>query len=151
MGKWSRRVQALGHSALEVVQAEVHSLLEDFQSTGRGVLKALVVFLAAGAFVFWGVGVLTAAAVAVLALWLALWQATLVVFLAMILTAAGLGWWGWRVIQRLEGPTTTVRRHVDDHIGWWRGHLADDRGRLGRGASPRPSVAEVMEDEEWQE
>lgn len=146
MGKWSRRVQAVGHSVLEVVQAELHSLLEDFQRTGRGMAKALVVFMVAGACLFWSVGVLIAAAVAVLAIWIELWQATLAVFLGISLVAGGLAFWGWTVVKGLEGPTTIMRRHVDDHFGWWRDHLAEDGRRLGRGDTRRRPSTE--DDEE---
>ena len=136
MGRWRRRVRFLGDAFLEVLQAEVESLLAELQSTGRGWLKGLLVCSVAAAFGFWGVGVLTTFAIALLATWVDVWQAAGIVFLLLALATGGLGFIGWRTFRRQRGPTVIVRGHLEDHLGWWRQSLAvedpaPERGRRG--------------------
>jgi hypothetical protein len=132
MGRIKQRVQSLGQSAVEVVRAEVHSLLDDFQHTGRGLTIVLALATAALILTFWATGVGTAALVALIALRLPVWAAAGIVFLALMLAAGILLGWGWLKLKKLETPSQTVRRHVDDHLGWWSGQLVDDDGRRGR-------------------
>ena len=124
MGRWRRKVRSLGQAFVEVLQAEVESLLLDVQETGRGWAKGSVFFLAAAAFAFWAVGVFTAFAVAVLAIWLSVWQAAGIVLLVLLATTVVLVLVGRRVFLQTQAPTAIVRGHLDDHLGWWRENLA---------------------------
>lgn len=124
MRRWSRRARALGGSLVEVLQAEIHSLLADFQRTGRGAVRGVALLLAAAALVFWSIGLLITFIVTVLAAWLGLWQAAGLTFLVVALAGLAVALWGMGVLKRLEAPTQIVRIHVDDHVQWWREALA---------------------------
>lgn len=132
MGRIKQRVQSVGQSVVEVVRAEVHSLLDDFQHTGRGLTFVLALAVAALILAFWAAGVGVAALVALIALRLPVWAAAGIVFLTLMLAAGILLGWGWMKMKELETPTQTVRRHVDDHLGWWRGQLAEEEGSRSR-------------------
>ncbi|MDY7094498.1 MAG: phage holin family protein [Acidobacteriota bacterium] len=132
MGRIKQRVQSLGQSVVEVVRAEVHSLLDDFQHTGRGLTMVLALATAALILIFWAAGVGTAALVALIAVRLPVWAAAGIVFLVLMLSAGILLGWGWMKMKKLETPTQTVRRHVDDHLGWWRGQLVEEEGTRSR-------------------
>ena len=124
MRRWSRRARALGGSLVEVLQAEVHSLLADFQRTGKGAVRGLSLLLLAAAIFFWCLGLLVTFAVALLATRLGVWQATGVCLLGLAAIGAAVALWGWRCFKGLEAPTRIVRNHVDDHVQWWRETLA---------------------------
>ncbi len=129
MRRWSRRAQALGGSLVEVLQAEVHSLLAEFRNTGKGAVRALVLLLAAAAVIFWSLGLLITFGVALLTTRIGLWQAAGLSFLILALIGLALALWGWRSFKRLQAPTQIVRTHVDDHVLWWKETLTSRERR----------------------
>lgn len=127
MKYWTRNAKALAESFLEVVQAELHSLLADFHRTGSGASKAGALLLLAALFTFWSLGLLITFLVALLATWVGFWQAAGLVFLVLAPVGAGIGYKGWKLLLKQKAPTLILRTHVDDHVGWWRRTLADRR------------------------
>ena len=124
MGRWSRRARNLGGSLVEVLQAEIHSLLADFQRTGQGAVKALLMLIAAAAFGFWTLGLFLTFAVGLLATRMTFWQAAGLVCLAVGLCGFGVAVLARNAFRRLDAPTRIVRTHVDGHVEWWRETLS---------------------------
>jgi len=148
MRRWRRKFKSLGQAFVEVLQAEVAALLEDFQRTGRGALRGSLLLIVAAAFAFWSLGVLTVVAIAVLALFMSLWQAAGLVFLLLALTAGVVAWRGIRTLQNLQGPTTIVRSHMEDHLDWWRQNLAAKGEALPPAEEPVGRRGRSWEDDE---
>ncbi|MBW8874243.1 MAG: phage holin family protein [Acidobacteria bacterium] len=119
MSGWIDLFRSLGESLLEVVRAELAALQEDFQRSGRHFGVALGLFGAAAVLLFWMVGLLLFAVVAILHIWLPLWGAALIVLALFVLATAILGVLGARQIRQVENPLETVRRRVDNHLDWW--------------------------------
>ncbi|HEX3556862.1 MAG TPA: phage holin family protein [Thermoanaerobaculia bacterium] len=119
MSGWIDLFRSLGESLLEVVRAELAALQEDFQRSGRHFGVALGLFGAAAVLLFWMVGLLLFAVVAILHIWLQLWAAALIVLALFVLATAILGVLGARQIREVENPLETVRRRVDNHLDWW--------------------------------
>ncbi len=145
MGRWARRMRSLGRVFIEVLQAEVETLLADLQAMGKGWLQALLLFVAAAAFAFWSVGVLTTFAIVLLAGALGLWQAAGVVFLVLAMVTAGLAFAGFRLLRRQRAPTAIVKGHLEDQLEWWRENLEERESRAARrplAEAPRPSESE---------
>jgi hypothetical protein len=84
---------------------------------------------------FWTVGVLIAAVVAILALWLPVWGAALLVFALFAALAGALAWLGVRRLREIENPVASLRRRISDHLDWWQNTL------LAPPTSPAPSGA----------
>jgi hypothetical protein len=118
--EWKELFGSLGEALLELLSAERDALLGDLRRSGKTALFALLFFFLAACLVFWLLGVLTATLVAVLARWLPVWGAALVVTLVVAAAAAVLAWLGMRRWQRVEGPGTTFTRRWEDHRRWWR-------------------------------
>ena len=114
MTGWIDLFRSLGESLLEVVRAELAGLQDDFQRSGRHFGVALGLFGAAAVLVFWMVGLLLFALIAVLHIWLALWAAALIV-----IAIAVLGFLGMRRLRQVENPMETVRNRLDNHLDWW--------------------------------
>ena len=119
MSAWIDLFRSLGESLLEVVRAELAALQEDFQRSGRHFGVALGLFGAALVLLFWMVGLLLFAVVAILHVWLPLWAAALAVLALFVLATAILGVLGTRQMRQVENPLETVRRRVDNHLDWW--------------------------------
>ena len=119
MSAWIDLFRSLGESLLEVVRAELAALQEDFQRSGRHFGVALGLFGAALVLLFWMVGLLLFAVVAILHVWLPLWAAAFAVLALFVLATAILGVLGTRQMRQVENPLETVRRRVDNHLDWW--------------------------------
>jgi hypothetical protein len=79
-------------------------------------------FGAAGILVFWALGTLTAALIALAAIWMSWLSATLVVFALWVVVAlvlAGLGWLKIKKWQAEETPLLAVERRFQNHVQWW--------------------------------
>ncbi len=109
----------MGGALLEVLRAEAAVLGEDLGRTGRELLKVALLACVALAVLFWTVGAATLALVELLALWLPRWGATLAVVGLFVAAIALLGLLAWLRLRRLEIPTETLRRRVDEHLDWW--------------------------------
>ena len=119
MTGWIDLFRSLGESLLEVVRAELAGLQDDFQRSGRHFGVALGLFGAAAVLVFWMVGLLLFALIAVLHIWLALWAAALIVLALFVIAVAILGALGMRRMRQVENPMETVRNRLDNHLDWW--------------------------------
>jgi hypothetical protein len=119
MAGWIEMFRSLGESLLEVWRAELATLQDDFQRSGRHLATALGLLGAALVLVFWIVGLLLFVLVALLHVWLPWWGASLIVLLLFGLTAGLLAGLGARRLRRVESPVETVRRRMDDHLDWW--------------------------------
>ena len=116
---WSETFRALGTAVLGLLKAEIEALEQDLARSGKNAALGIALFAAAGAAGFWTLGVATYFLIHLLALWLPLWAAALVVTLVLAGAAAGLAFAGVKKLEKFENPLTTARRRLDDHIDWW--------------------------------
>jgi hypothetical protein len=119
MQAWIELFRSLGEALLEVWRAEIGTLQDDLQRSGRHLGAALGLFGAAVVLLFWAVGLVLFVLVSLLHLWLPWWGASLVVLGVFLLAMAVLGSLGFRRIRKVENPLDTVRRRVDSHLDWW--------------------------------
>jgi hypothetical protein len=119
MTGWIDLFRSLGESLLEVIRAELAGLQDDLQRSGRHFGVALGLFAAAAVLLFWMVGLLLFALIAILHLWLPLWGASLIVLALFMLAIAILGVLGARRMRQVENPVETVRHRLDNHLDWW--------------------------------
>ncbi len=144
MGGWIEMFRGLGESLLDVLRAEVATLQEDLTRSGRIAGGALALLGTALILLFWIVGLLIFALIAVLAIWLQLWAASLIV-LGLFLIATGiLAWMGLNRLKQVENPVQTFRRRVDDHLDWWQSTLLRDQRPL----DVEPVAVTAVDDDE---
>jgi Zn-dependent protease with chaperone function len=129
---WIELFRSLGQALFEVLRAEAEALGEDLRRSGAELLRGLALLGGAAAVAFWTLGALVLALIAVLAIWLPLWAATLIVAALFAGTTGLLAVLGWRRLRRLETPAASVRRRVEDHLDWWQNRLL---------AEPAPALA----------
>lgn len=145
MGGWIEMFRGLGESLLDVLRAEVATLQEDLSRSGRIAGRAMALLGTALILLFWILGLLIFALVAVAAIWLPLWAAALVVLALFSIVAAVLAMMGVSRLKQVENPVETFRRRVDDHLDWWQNTLL----RTERPLDVEPvAVTAVDEDEE---
>lgn len=119
MAGWIEMFRSLGEALLEVWRAELDTLQQDFQRSGRYLGLALAFLGAALVLAFWIAGLLLFALVALLHIWLPWWASALIVLVLFALAAAILVNLGLKRLKSFESPITTVRRRVDSHLDWW--------------------------------
>jgi hypothetical protein len=119
MSGWIDLFRSLGESLLEVMRAELAGLQDDLQRSGRHFGVALGLFAAAAVLLFWVVGLLLFALIAILHIWLPLWGAALIVLALFLIAVAILGGLGMRRMRQVENPVETVRNRLDNHLDWW--------------------------------
>jgi len=145
MRGWIEIFRGLGEALLEVLRAEVATLQEDLSRSGRIAGGALALFGVALILLFWILGLLIFSLVAVIAIWLPLWGAALVVLALFLTVAAALSWMGASRMKQVENPLQTFRRRVDDHLDWWQNTLLREQ----RPVDVEPiTVAAADEDDE---
>jgi hypothetical protein len=145
MQPWIDLFRSLGEALLEVWRAELATLQDDLSRSGRQLGMALGLFGAAAVLLFWTVGLLLFALIALLHIWMPWWGAALIVLALFLIAMAILGRLGLNRLRKVESPVETVRRRVDSHLDWWQhGLLArpqtldvepatlDDEDPLGR-------------------
>lgn len=116
---WSERLLVLRDALGELYAAEGAALSRDLQRWGKGFLVAVLLLVAALMLGFWLLAVLVGFLVALLAIWLPVWGATLVTAGILALVVGSLGWLGWRRLVKLGGPLSRVQRRWRDHFDWW--------------------------------
>jgi hypothetical protein len=120
---WLQILQALRSlrgSLLDVFRAELDALGRDLSASAKRLGGALLLlFFAAGVALF-AVGALAFAAISALALAMPAWGGGLIVFGALLITAAILASVGVRRLKAIESPGETVKRRVTEHVDWWR-------------------------------
>lgn len=144
MSGWIEMFRGLGESLLDVLRAEVATLQEDLSRSGRIAGGALALLGAALILLFWIVGLLIFALVAVLAVWLPLWGAALIVLALFLLVTGILAWLGMNRLKQVENPVQTFRRRVDDHLDWWQNTLLREQRPL----DVEPVGVSAVDDEE---
>jgi uncharacterized membrane protein YqjE len=132
---WSETFQTLGTAVLELLKAEIAALERDLARSGKSAAQGIALVLGAVAVLFWTLGVATYFLVQLVALWLPVWGAALVVTLALAAVAGVLAFAGLRKLEKFENPLSTARRRLDDHIDWWQDRvLAPETARRRPGA-----------------
>jgi hypothetical protein len=119
MAGWLELFRSLGEALLEVWRAELATLQEDFQRSGRHLAVALGLLGAVLILAFWIVGLLLFFLVAVLHIWLSWWAAAGIVLLLFVAAGGFLGWLVWRRWSKVENPIAVVQRRMDNHLDWW--------------------------------
>ena len=144
MGGWIEMFRGLGEAVLDVLRAEVATLQEDLSRSGRIAGGALALLGVALILLFWIVGLLIFALIAVLAIWLQLWAAALIVLGVFLAATAILAWLGVNRLKQVENPVQTFRRRVDDHLDWWQNTLL----RTERPLDVEPVAVTAVDDDE---
>ena len=148
---WSDTFHGLGASVLALLRAELEALEKDLSISARHLGIGLGLLAAAGAFGFWTLGVATYFLIHLVAIWLPVWAAALIVTAVFGLVVAGLGFAGLSKLKKFENPVGTVRRRLEDNLDWWQTRVVgpaersrlDDRrpvgsGPVGRGLEGEP-------------
>ena len=130
------RVRDMGGALVGVVRAEISSLLAELASSGRSLVRSLVLFALAFAFGFWTLGLLVYFLVELLALRLARWGAVGIVFALFLLTALALGAWSLSRLKRIESPVATLDRRLKNHLTWWQQRVVAEADTLADGVEP---------------
>lgn len=139
MQGWIDLFRSLGESLILVVRAETTALQTDLKTSGRHMGKALALFGGAALVSFWVLGLLIFLLVTLLAIWLPLWAAVLIVLIAFLTIMGALVWLALRDLRLVENPVDSVKRHVDDHLDWWQNSLLAQ----GRSLDIPPAAAVV--------
>lgn len=120
---WSETFRALGAAVLALFKAEIEALERELARSGKNLALGLGFFAAAAALAFWTLGVATYFVIQLLAVWLPLWAASLIVTALFAAVTGGLVFAGMKKLERFENPLTTARQRLDDHIDWWQSDL----------------------------
>ncbi len=133
---WLATLRALGESFLEVLRAELAAFQRDATVSARLLLKGARLVILALILLFWTVGTLVFAGVAVLSSgWsLPLWLSALIVGGVLLLGAIVLRFWAVATFRRVDGPGTLVRRHATDHTDWLKDELGMSAERSDDGS-----------------
>lgn len=133
---WTELVRELGVSVIDLLRAESRALQADLGRSGKRAGIGMGLIATAAALAFWSLGVATIAAIAVVAIWLPVWGASLVVLGLLVLVVVILGFFGSRELRSIEPPGVTVARHVDDLRAWWATELTLENGSAVVGEEP---------------
>lgn len=142
------RFGALGQAALGLLRAEATALRLELEGTARGLVRVLLLFVAALFGLFWALGALIFALVEIGALWLPRWGAALILVAVLAVCALALALVARSRLRRLDTPAETMRRRSEELQGWWERRWSDaeapglgegDRGGTGAGRA-EPSL-----------
>jgi Flp pilus assembly protein TadB len=123
-------VRSLGGSLIEVLRAEVDALKEELASSGRHLAVAVALLGGAAVLFFWTLGALIFTLGAVLAIWLQVWAAALIVVGVFLSGAALLAFLGLRQLKKFENPMASLRQHLEDHLDWWQHTLLREEKKV---------------------
>ena len=142
-GGWTDLFRALGESLLQVFKAELAAIEEDFRRTGVHLKASLGLLGVALVLLFWVTGLVIFSLVAILAIWLPVWGAALIVLALFTAIAGILGWLGAQRIRRVENPAASLKQRLDDHLDWWQHLLAETKALEvpAAASSNRPTAA----------
>ena len=146
MSRWLDRVRSLGEALLEVLRAELAALQGDLQRSARHLGTGSLLLAGAAVLAFWSVGLVLFVLVTILAVWLPIWGAALVVLGIFLAGTALLVWRARRHLREIESPVATVHRRLDDHLAWWRQSFLARRG--GADYSPGAPETPAAEDDD---
>jgi Flp pilus assembly protein TadB len=133
---WTATLQELGESFLGVLKAELEAFKADLMGSARMAARAMQLFALAFLLLFWLIGLLLAAVVALLGRSVGYWQAAFLVAIVLLAMAIGLWLWARAMMRRVQGPKATAREHIDDHVAWVKSELAGDEPATGGDDEP---------------
>ncbi len=139
--------RSLGQSLLDVLRAEAEALGMDLRRSAVHLGRGVALLGGAAGVLFWTLGIVVLTLIAVLAIWLPVWAAALLVAGLFAATAALLVYLAWRQLRQLANPLDDVRRRVADHLDWWQHRLlapaesAPETDGRWRGGAPAPPFA----------
>ncbi len=136
---WLAMVREIGVSFVALLRAEFEALIGDLASSGRSLLRLLVLAGLAAGVIFWSLGLLLYLGVELLSLVLPRWGAAAALLGLFLLVALLLALAVRRRWTALEPPATTVRRRLDDNRRWWRERV---EGLPGETEEPAPAKIE---------
>ena len=128
---WLARAQALGSAYFAVLRAEISAALQDLAESGRGLLRAALLFTVTVAFGFWTVGLLVYFLIELLALWLPRWGAVGIVFGIFVVATVTFAFACVARARRIEPPTAMLDRRFRDHAAWWQQRIGREGGGPG--------------------
>jgi len=141
-GGWSDLFRALGESLLQVFKAELAAIEEDFRRTGVHLKASLGLLGVTLVLLFWIAGLVIFTLVAVLAIWLPLWGAALIVLALFTIVAAVLARLGIGRLRQIENPAASLKLRLDDHLEWWQHLLAETKAvDVPAGGTPASSAS----------
>jgi hypothetical protein len=149
LARWLQLVRSLGEALLEVLRAELAALQGDVQRSGRHLGIGLALLGGAAMLAFWAVGLVVFVLITLLALWLPLWGAALVVLALFLIGTAILALLGKKRLMEVENPVSSVRRRLDDHLAWWQESFLAPEGALEGEAEGPLGALDDYEDEEY--
>jgi cytochrome c biogenesis protein CcdA len=132
---WLARAQSLGSAYFAVLRAEMQAALQDLGESGKGLLRAALLFTVTLALGFWTVGLLVYFLIEMLALWLPRWGAVGAVFGLFVLGTVSFAAACVARARRIEAPTAMLQRRLRDHADWWQERIAGEGGSRSGAAS----------------
>jgi hypothetical protein len=115
--------RSLGQSLLDVLRAEAEALGLDLRRSALHLGRGVALLAGAAGVLFWTLGIAVLTLIAVLALWLPVWAAALIVAGLFAGTAGLLAYLAWRQLRQLANPLEDIRRRVANHLDWWQHRL----------------------------
>lgn len=131
LAAWIARAQNLGSGYFAVLRAEISAALQDLAESGRGLLRAAVLFTVTIALGFWTVGLLVYFLIEMLALWLPRWGAVGIVFGIFVVATVSFALTSVARARRIETPTALLDRRFRDHAAWWQERIGRESGGPG--------------------
>ncbi|MCP4201345.1 MAG: hypothetical protein GY769_05350 [bacterium] len=122
--RWSDLLAPLGQAGLDLARAEYDVVSSEIRTSGRTLVRALLLLLIGMFALFWAVGVVALVLVEVGSLWLPRWGAALGVLGLFLLVGLIFAVVARRRLGRIERPTETVRRRLSEHRDWWDRRIA---------------------------
>lgn len=138
MGAWIELFRSLGQALIDLAKAELATLRDELSHSGRTLAIALALFGAAAVVGFWLVGAAIYTLIQVLAIWLPLWGASLLVTGLFALVVAVLALVGAHKLKGIESPMDTAGRRWEDHLAWWNDRLLAETTALDEGTADDP-------------
>lgn len=117
--RWADLLAPVSQAGLDLVRAEYGVVSTEIKSSGRTLVKSLLLLLVAVFALFWAIGAFALLLVEAGSLWLPRWGAALAVLALFLLLGLALAGAARRRLRSIEPPTQTVRRRLDEHRDWW--------------------------------
>mgnify|MGYP003422872716 FL=1 len=133
---WIARAQNLGSAYFAVLRAEISAALQDLAESGRGLLRAALLFTVTVAFGFWTAGLLVYFLIELLALWLPRWGAVGIVFGIFVVATVTFALTCVARARRIDPPTAMLDRRFRGHAACRQQRIGPDGGRPGTTGDP---------------
>jgi uncharacterized membrane protein YqjE len=123
---WIARAQNLGSAYFAVLRAELSAVMADLAESGRGLMRAALLFTITLALGFWTVGLFVYFLIEMLALRMPRWGAVGIVFGLFVLGTVAFAMFSVARARRIETPTAMLDRRFRDHATWWQMRIAGE-------------------------